>query len=47
MEKSAAWAEVFHLFHAYTMNPDLEKRDYHLGIRHADHVAPSIRKSWH
>jgi hypothetical protein len=23
----------------------LENREY--GIRHADHVAPSIRKSWH
>jgi hypothetical protein len=25
----------------------LESRDYGLGIRHADHVAPSIRKGWH
>jgi hypothetical protein len=25
----------------------LESREYGLGIRHADHVAPSIRKSWH
>jgi hypothetical protein len=25
----------------------LENRDYGLGIRHADHVVPSARKSWH
>jgi hypothetical protein len=25
----------------------LEIRDYGLGIRHADHVASSIPKSWH
>jgi hypothetical protein len=25
----------------------LEKREYGLGIRHADHVAPCIRTSWH
>jgi hypothetical protein len=25
----------------------LESRDYILGMRHADHVAPSARKSWH
>jgi hypothetical protein len=25
----------------------LENRDYGLGIRHADHATPSIRKSWY
>jgi hypothetical protein len=25
----------------------LENREYGRRIRHADHVAPSIRKSWH
>jgi hypothetical protein len=25
----------------------LEDRNYGLGIRHADYVAPSIRKRWH
>jgi hypothetical protein len=25
----------------------LEIREYGLGIRHADHMAPSIRNSWH
>jgi hypothetical protein len=25
----------------------LENREYDLGIRHADHVAPSILKSWY
>jgi hypothetical protein len=25
----------------------LEICEYGLGIRHADHVVPSIRKSWH
>jgi hypothetical protein len=25
----------------------LENREYGLGIRHGDHVAPSIRESWH
>jgi hypothetical protein len=25
----------------------LENREYGLGIRHAAHVAPSIRRSWH
>jgi hypothetical protein len=25
----------------------LESREYAVGIRHADHVAPSIRKRWH
>jgi hypothetical protein len=24
----------------------LENREYGVGIRHADHVAPSIRRSW-
>jgi hypothetical protein len=26
---------------------DLENCEYGLGIRHVNHVAPSIRKSWH
>jgi hypothetical protein len=25
----------------------LENRDYGLGIRHADHVAPTIGRSWY
>jgi hypothetical protein len=26
---------------------DLEKQNMAIGIRHADHATPSIRKSWH
>jgi hypothetical protein len=25
----------------------LDSREYGRGIRHADHIAPSVRKSWH
>jgi hypothetical protein len=28
-------------------NPVYEPHNTALGIRHADHVAPYIRKSWH
>jgi hypothetical protein len=31
----------------YMRSSGLESREYGLGIRHTDHVAPSIRKYWH
>jgi hypothetical protein len=29
------------------VRPGLESREYGVGIRHADHVAPSTRKRWY
>jgi hypothetical protein len=34
------------LFDRKVAAPDLKTENMAVGIRHADHVAPSIRKSW-
>jgi hypothetical protein len=44
---SASWVQLRSYLEEKIAAPVWKSENTAVGIRHADHVAPSIRKSWH
>jgi hypothetical protein len=44
---SALWVQLRSYLKEIAAGPVYKSENTAVGIRHADHVAPSIRKSWH